>query len=138
MPESVYRHFDAEGNLLYVGYSANHLGRLMQHINGSDWSGRIARIEVEHFPSRRKAMEAEAAAIEEESPRHNKKPGRPPMNVKPTVVRLTQEALDRIEKIAGPNQRAAFIREAVDSELERREAESQNSVQNGGDDGEKQ
>jgi metal-responsive CopG/Arc/MetJ family transcriptional regulator len=60
------------------------------------------------------------------------------MNVKPTVVRLTQEALDRIEKIAGPNQRAAFIREAVDSELERREAESQNSVQNGGDDGEKQ
>lgn len=64
--------------------------------------------------------------------------GRPPMNVKPTVVRLTQEALDRIEKIAGPNQRAAFIREAVDSELERREAESQNSVQNGGDDGEKQ
>ena len=64
--------------------------------------------------------------------------GRPPMNVKPTVVRLTQEALDRIEKIEGPNQRAAFIREAVDSELERREAESQNSVQNGGDDGEKQ
>lgn len=64
--------------------------------------------------------------------------GRPPMNVKPTVVRLTQEALDRIEKIAGPNQRAAFIREAVDSELERREAESQNSVQNGGDDGEEQ
>lgn len=56
------------------------------------------------------------------------------MNVKPTVVRLTQEALDRIEKIAGPNQRAAFIREAVDNELERREAESQNSVQTGGDD----
>ncbi|WP_209033535.1 hypothetical protein [Phaeobacter italicus] len=58
------------------------------------------------------------------------------MNVKPTVVRLSQEALDRIEKIAGPNQRAAFIREAVDSELERREAESQNPVQTGGDDGE--
>lgn len=49
--------------------------------------------------------------------------GRPPLNVKPTVVRLTQEALDRIEKIAGPNQRAAFIREAVENELARREAE---------------
>ncbi|MDV4167835.1 hypothetical protein [Rhodovulum sp. FJ3] len=60
------------------------------------------------------------------------------MNVKPTVVRLTQEALDRIERIAGPNQRAAFIREAVDNELDRREGQSQNSVQNGGDDGEKQ
>ena len=60
------------------------------------------------------------------------------MNVKPTVVRLTQEALDRIEKVAGPNQRAAFIRDAVDNELERREGESQNPVQNGGSDDEKQ
>jgi hypothetical protein len=61
------------------------------------------------------------------------------MNVKPTVVRLTQEALDRIEKVAGPNQRAAFIRDAVDNELDRREAaESQNPVQTGGDDGEKE
>ena len=56
------------------------------------------------------------------------------MNVKPTVVHLTQEALDRIEKVAGPNQRAAFIRDAVDNELERREGESQNPVQNGGSD----
>ena len=56
------------------------------------------------------------------------------MNVKPTVVRLTKEALDRIEKIAGPNQRAAFIREAVDNELDRREAESQNPVQTDGED----
>ena len=59
------------------------------------------------------------------------------MNVKPTVVRLTQEALDRIEKVAGPNQRAAFIREAVDNELERREGQSENSVQTGGDHDEK-
>ena len=50
--------------------------------------------------------------------------GRPPLNVKPTLVRLTQEALDRIEKIVGPNKRAAFIRDAVDNELERREAET--------------
>lgn len=56
--------------------------------------------------------------------------GRPPLNVKPTLVRLTQEALDRIEKVAGPNQRAAFIREAVENELAAREAgESRNPVQ---------
>lgn len=63
--------------------------------------------------------------------------GRPPMNVKPTVVRLTQEALDRIEKVAGPNQRAAFIREAVDNELDRRECQSKNSVQTGDGDEER-
>lgn len=51
--------------------------------------------------------------------------GRPPLNVKPTVVRLTQEALDRIENAVGPNKRAEFIREAVDNELERREAATQ-------------
>ncbi|MGZ9809946.1 hypothetical protein ACXN5S_05730 [Pseudoroseicyclus sp. H15] len=56
------------------------------------------------------------------------------MNVKPTVVRLTQEALDRIERVARPNQRAAFIREAIDNELDRCEARSENPVQNGGDD----
>lgn len=47
--------------------------------------------------------------------------GRPPMQVKPTVVRLTAEALERIDKLAGPNRRAEFIREAVERELKRRE-----------------
>lgn len=62
--------------------------------------------------------------------------GRPPLNVKAVPVRLTLEQLDRIERVAGPNQRAAFIREAIDNELERREGQSENPVQNGGDDGE--
>ena len=48
--------------------------------------------------------------------------GRPPLNVKPTVVRLTPEALDRIERVAGPGKRSEFVREAVDNELDRREA----------------
>lgn len=47
--------------------------------------------------------------------------GRPPLNVKETKVRLTDEQRERIEAIAGPNRMAAFIREAIDAELERRE-----------------
>lgn len=47
--------------------------------------------------------------------------GRPSLNVKPTVVRLSVEALERIDAIEGPNRRAEFIREAVDRELKRRE-----------------
>ena len=47
--------------------------------------------------------------------------GRPPMNVKPTLVRLTEEMLERIDRLAGNNQRAQFIREAIERELERRE-----------------
>lgn len=49
--------------------------------------------------------------------------GRPPLHVKETKVRLTDEQRARIEALAGPNRMAAFIREAVDNEIERQEAE---------------
>lgn len=50
--------------------------------------------------------------------------GRPPLNVKETKVRLTDEQRQRIEALVGPNRMAVFIREAIDNELERREAEA--------------
>jgi predicted DNA-binding protein len=53
--------------------------------------------------------------------------GRPPLNKESkttlTGVRLTDETRDRIEAVAGPNRMAAFIREAIENELTRREAE---------------
>jgi hypothetical protein len=49
--------------------------------------------------------------------------GRPKLDVKPTQVRLTDEVRRRIEALVGPNRMAEFIREAVQRELERREAE---------------
>jgi len=47
--------------------------------------------------------------------------GRPPLNVKETKVRLSEEARRRIEALVGANRMAGFIREAVDNELDRRE-----------------
>lgn len=47
--------------------------------------------------------------------------GRPPLNVKETKVRLTDEQRRRIEALVGPNRMAVFIREAVEAELVRRE-----------------
>lgn len=47
--------------------------------------------------------------------------GRPSLNVKATVVRLSVEALERIEALVGKNRMAEFIREAVERELKRRE-----------------
>ena len=43
------------------------------------------------------------------------------MNVKPTMVRLTDEVRRRIEAVVGPNRMAVFIREAIEAELKRRE-----------------
>ena len=47
--------------------------------------------------------------------------GRPPLGVKETKVRLTDEQRERIEALVGPNRMAEFIREAVERELKRRE-----------------
>jgi hypothetical protein len=47
--------------------------------------------------------------------------GRPPLGVKPTLVRLSPDAVIRIEALVGPHRRAEFIREAVENELKRRE-----------------
>lgn len=53
--------------------------------------------------------------------------GRPSLGVKPTLVRLPVEAVERIEALVGKNQMAAFIREAVDRELKRRERQKPES-----------
>ena len=47
--------------------------------------------------------------------------GRPPLNMKATVVRLSKDALKRIEALVGKQKMAEFIREAVERELKRRE-----------------
>lgn len=50
--------------------------------------------------------------------------GRPPLNVKETKVRLSDEQRERIISLVGKHKMAAFIREAVDHELAKREAET--------------
>ena len=47
--------------------------------------------------------------------------GRPSLNVKPTLVRLAEEQLERIDALMGPNKRAQFIRDAVKEKLDRSE-----------------
>lgn len=47
--------------------------------------------------------------------------GRPKLGVEATTVRLPRELLERIDRLEGPNQRAKFIRAAVEAEVARRE-----------------
>lgn len=46
--------------------------------------------------------------------------GRPPLHLKPVPVRLSPEAIKRIDELVGTYGRAGFIREAVEAELARR------------------
>lgn len=68
----LYRHFDSEGRLLYVGISLSAVERLRQHVAQAGWSGEIASITVETHPDRQAAMKAEREAVERERPLYNK------------------------------------------------------------------
>lgn len=50
--------------------------------------------------------------------------GRPSLKVRATIVRLSEGMPERIEALVGPNKMSEFIREAVERELQRREAEA--------------
>lgn len=78
----LYRHFDENGTLLYVGVSLSAIYRLSQHKKGSHWHSKISRQEIEHFATREEALDAETRAIQNENPLYNKQ-----KRLKPTPLR---------------------------------------------------
>jgi hypothetical protein len=70
-PFAVYRLRDRSGALLYIGQSANPALRLNSLKAKSPWITEVATIDVQWFSSRQEAIDAEAAAIRREAPRHN-------------------------------------------------------------------
>lgn len=72
----LYRHFDKDGALVYVGISNSALKRTMNHRSQSKWFDIVVRIEIERFPDRETALAAEEAAIQNEKPLLNLRYGR--------------------------------------------------------------
>lgn len=68
----VYRIYDANRQLLYVGLTANAEARFKSHRLMQDWWPDVRTIEVEHFEGRAAAEEAERATIRAERPLHNR------------------------------------------------------------------
>lgn len=68
---ALYRHYNVNGTLLYVGISSRHLVRLGSHAENADWRDMIATVKVEHFDSREEALVAEREAIQSEEPLFN-------------------------------------------------------------------
>lgn len=69
---ALYRHFDADGGLLYVGMSTNPTHRMSNHRTTAHWAERIARMDVEWYDTRPLATEAERIAITNELPMFNR------------------------------------------------------------------
>lgn len=68
---SLYRHFDKNDHLLYVGISVDPLNRLKDHRQQAVWFEQISRVDVEKFDSREYAANAEIEAIKSENPIYN-------------------------------------------------------------------
>ena len=71
MTTQLYRHFDKNNNLLYVGISLSTFNRLSQHKDHSGWFYGITNVTIEHFPTREEALAAERKAIKSENPKFN-------------------------------------------------------------------
>jgi hypothetical protein len=73
----LYRHFNAAGELLYVGISISAMARLGQHVDVSPWAKDITTVTIETLPSREEALAAERVAIKTEHPKFNIKHNKP-------------------------------------------------------------
>ncbi|MBM1556687.1 GIY-YIG nuclease family protein [Sulfitobacter mediterraneus] len=69
MKTALYRHFDAEGALMYIGITTDPERRLSEHIKSGRWP--IASVRVEWVQSALDAAAVERRAIIEENPKHN-------------------------------------------------------------------
>lgn len=68
---AVYRMFNEDGDLLYVGRSIDVLQRLSSHRKVKAWWTDVANVTVTHYDDELEACREEALAIAHEQPRYN-------------------------------------------------------------------
>ena len=71
MKQYLYRHFNADGELLYVGITNNLGKRIKDHSKLSAWFEDIGNITVEKFDTREEVLERERQAIISEKAKYN-------------------------------------------------------------------
>lgn len=67
----VYRLFNVEGDLLYIGQTGDISVRLRNHKHDKPWWDEVAEMRTTPYLSKGAAVEAERVAIREERPRYN-------------------------------------------------------------------
>lgn len=67
----LYRFYDADDNLLYIGITNNPRVRFSQHNASKHWFKHVTRSTMEHFATRQELEIAEIAAIQSERPKYN-------------------------------------------------------------------
>jgi predicted GIY-YIG superfamily endonuclease len=97
-PTALYRWFDKEALLLYIGISDELAERVKGHIKASSWMEFAAASTIERHPTRYAALDAEEAAIKAEHPLFNHQHNDTPEARKRTVEYLIKH--DRLDLLA--------------------------------------
>ena len=88
---ALYRFFDADGRLLYVGVSGNTESRWRQHAESKPWWPDVAEKTTEWLDSRPDALDAERAAIRTEKPLYNHQNA-----VSPILAHISPQRLNEV------------------------------------------
>ena len=118
---AVYRMFDAEGQLLYVGVTSTFGRRMHVHSERKEWWPLVVTLTVEQFGSREEADAAERLAIATEDPVHNVVGTQhahdahrvPAGSSIPVMVRMSTELLAKLDADRGELNRSEWIRRLV-------------------------
>lgn len=94
MSAVVYRMYNADYRLLYVGQTMNALQRVQSHSSTAAWFPDVDTITVEHFASRSEALQAEIEAIRNEKPQHNVQHAKPQRKKRAPVDESTWRTTD--------------------------------------------
>ena len=106
---SVYRQWDKDGRLLYVGMANDPLQRNLSHMRGVRHKYEIASITFEWFATREEASAAESKAISEENPAYNKRK-RDEVEV---TIRLLKSELAELDRQRRSSNRSKWIRRLI-------------------------
>lgn len=69
--QTLYKQYNKEGELLYVGISGSYLARQTQHSKNSPWFSTVTTIVLEHYATRKEVEDAEYTAIKLYRPKYN-------------------------------------------------------------------
>lgn len=97
---SLYRLYDKAERLLYVGMSADPVGRIEVHMKTQPWALEVAEARFEWHGTRWHAETAEIIAIKGERPAYNYQHAQ---GARP-IHRLVRDAMDEVRNSADPEQ----------------------------------
>lgn len=96
----VYRAFDADGRLLYIGCTVDLAKRMSQHRKSAEWWEFVAELTTHSYPSRSTARAAEELAIHSEGAYFNRFPGNQFTANTPATVGVEAYRLIRQSEVA--------------------------------------